>query len=81
MSFPIIAPTPIGNRCIGQNSDGSVNAEFRCVKMTDVDGTRIYNCVGMRFFLVTCPAVNQLCSTTSGAYVAAVTCCNQGLFN
>lgn len=81
MSYPVIAPTPIGNHCIGQNADGTVNRQFRCVKMFDVDGTPIYNCVGMRYFLVNCPAVNQLCSNTSGAFVASVTVCGQQLFN
>jgi len=42
------------------------------------DGT--LTVVEWRFFLVTCPKVNQLCSTTSGAWVAATTVCQQALF-
>ena len=34
----------------------------------------------MRYFLVNCPKLNQLCSASSGAWVAASTVCNQRLF-
>lgn len=34
----------------------------------------------MRFFLANCPSINQLCSQSSGAWVAAVTVCSQRLF-
>ena len=42
------------------------------------DGTITY--VTMRVFYPKCPKVNQLCNPQGGAYVAAVTVCNQRLF-
>ena len=36
--------------------------------------------VTSQFFFVRCPRANQLCSSTSGAFVAAITVCNQRLF-
>jgi len=33
-----------------------------------------------RFFYANCPKLNQLCSSTSGAWVAAITVCQQALF-
>jgi hypothetical protein len=37
-------------------------------------------CGGWRYFLSNCPKTNTLCSATSGAWVAAITVCNQQLF-
>lgn len=42
------------------------------------DGTFKY--VTWRFFYPKCPKINQLCNPQAGAYVAAVTVCNQRLF-
>lgn len=80
MSTTAVAPTPIGNHCKGLYADGTPNTQFRCLKVYDVDGTPIYNCTTKRYFLVNCPKINQLCSNLSGAWVSAVTCCNQRLF-
>ncbi|GAH00031.1 unnamed protein product [marine sediment metagenome] len=53
---------------------------FTCLKGYDNNGEPIYGEVEMRYFLANCPKINQLCSSTSGGYVAAVTVCNQRLF-
>lgn len=45
---------------------------------TKSDGTIVT--VTYKLFKANCPAVNQLCSGTSTAYVAAITVCNQALF-
>lgn len=77
----IISPTPIGNDCVGQNADGSANIQFKCLKYYDVDGTPIYACAPMKYFLVSCSApLNSLCNPNSGAYLPAITVCGQQLF-
>jgi hypothetical protein len=48
---------------------------FRCKKPNGV-----YTNVTWRFFLANCAKPNQLCSATSGGWVAAITVCNQQLF-
>lgn len=48
---------------------------MRCKKPNGV-----YTTVTWRYFLANCPKVNQLCSGFSGAYVPAITVCNQQLF-
>ena len=75
-----VAPTPIGNHCKGTYGDGTPNIQFRCLKKYDVDGTPLYNCAGKRYFLANCPKINQLCSSLSGAWVAASTVCAQRLY-
>lgn len=37
-------------------------------------------CGGWKFFLANCPKTNMMCSSLSGAWVAAVTVCNQQLY-
>lgn len=69
------------NHCRGTNADGTPDNEFYCLKEIDNDGNPVYSCVTMRYFKVTCTAINQQCNSLSGAYVAAVTICNQKLYN
>ena len=76
----VIAPTPIGNHCKGQFGDGTPNVQLRCVKGYDVNSVPTYVCAGKRYFKVSCPKINQLCSNLSGAWVSAVTVCNQHLY-
>lgn len=68
------------NKCVGQYNDGTPNIQLYCYKGNDDMGDPIYTCATWRKFRVQCPKVNQLCSTMSEAWVAAVTVCNQRLF-
>lgn len=76
----VVTPLP-SNKCVGVNVDGSANDQLYCLKGNDAQGNPIYTCATWRYFLVQCPSINQLCSSQSGAWVAAVTVCNQKLFN
>lgn len=49
-------------------------------KFINASGNEEIIVVTSKFFFVRCPRVNQLCSSTSGAFVAAITVCNQRLF-
>ena len=70
------AVTPVvANGCVGSYADGTANIKHKCLKS---DGTT--TCATWRYFLVNCPKVNQQCSALSGAYVPAITVCNQSLF-
>jgi hypothetical protein len=40
----------------------------------------VYKYVRWRWFYVRCPKLNLLCNSTSGAYCAAITVCNQQLW-
>jgi hypothetical protein len=79
MAVAVVTPLP-GNGCLGTNVDGTVNRHFKCVKTVENDGSKVYTCSTWRFFRVNCPKINFQCSSLSGAYVAAVTVCNQKLF-
>lgn len=82
VSYPVIYPLPIGNGCVGQNSDGSVWREQKCVTGYDVTGNKIYSCTTMLYFYAQCEAGTILqCNPLSGGYVAANTVCNQKLFS
>ena len=75
------AVTPVSaNKCVGNYADGTPNIQLYCNKGLDDQGDPIYTCATWRKFRVQCPKVNQLCSTQSEAWVAAVTVCNQRLF-
>lgn len=75
------AVTPVSaNKCKGTYEDGTPNIQLYCYKGDDDLGDPIYTCATWRKFRVQCPKVNQLCSTQSEAWVAAVTVCNQRLF-
>lgn len=49
---------------------------FYCLKPNDV-----YTRTRWKKFYVVCPKVNQTCSSTSWAYVPAITVCNQSLWS
>jgi len=53
-----------------------VNGAFICSNPSGSDPVERH----MRFFLVNCPKVNQLCNANSGAWVPAITVCRQRLF-
>lgn len=75
------AVTPVsGNKCIGSDSTGNVVRQLYCLKGYDAQSRPIYTCAKWRKFRVTCPKLNQQCSTLSEAWVAAITVCNQRLF-
>jgi hypothetical protein len=76
----IIAPTPIGNNCMGQTAAGAPNIQFKCQVSTDVDGTPIFGCVPMQLFFVSCNTFNSLCNSNSSAFLPAITVCAQQLF-
>ena len=63
------------NKCVGSYENNDPNIQLYCLKS---DAT--YTCATWRKFRVQCPKVNQLCSTQSEAWVAAITVCNQALF-
>lgn len=69
-----------GNNCVGNYADGTVWIKKKCVKGQDDQGDDIITCAQWRYFYVTCPKLNRLCSTTSGAWVAANTVCQQRLW-
>jgi hypothetical protein len=78
-----ITPTPAlpENGCLGLEQDGvTVDRKLKCVKSEDEDGSKVYTCTTWRYFRVNCPKINFQCSSLSGAYVAAVTVCNQKLY-
>ena len=54
----------------------AVTSSFLCENPEGTDPTARQ----MRYFLANCPKINQLCSQFSGAWVSAVTVCNQRLF-
>ncbi len=75
------AVTPVsGNKCVGSYADGTPRVQLYCNKGLDAQGDPIYTCATWRKFRVSCPKLNQLCSTQSEAWVAAITVCNQRLF-
>jgi len=47
---------------------------------TNSVGSEVTTTVTMRLFFANCPKINQLCSSKSNGYVAAITVCNQRLF-
>jgi len=69
-----VTPLP-GNSCVGTYEDGTPNIQQKCLKSNGVT-----TCTTWKYFLVQCPKVNQQCSSLSGAWVAAITVCNQALF-
>lgn len=75
------AVTPVSaNRCKGSFSDSTPNIQLYCLKGVDEMDQPIYTCATWKKFRVSCPKLNQLCSTRSEAWVAAITVCNQRLF-
>lgn len=75
-----VIPPQSTNKCVGQNLDGTVNRQLYCLKGYDDQGSKIFTCAKWRKFRVSCPKLNQLCSSLSEAYVAAITVCNQHLY-
>lgn len=73
-------PPITGNKCVGSYEDGTVNRNLYCYKGDDDNGDPIYTCATWRRFKVNCPKVNFQCNTSSEAWVAAITVCNQRLF-
>lgn len=57
----------------------SVSSTFRCRLPNNEDGDPVYSDVTWRFFYAQCPKTNQLCNSTSGAFLSAVTVCGQRL--
>ena len=75
------AVTPVsGNNCRGTYENGTPNIQLKCVKSVTDGGSEVFTCATWRYFRVNCPKVNFQCSSLSGAYVAAITVCNQKLF-
>lgn len=75
------AVTPVtSNHCVGNYEDGTVNRKLYCLRAVDDQGDPVYTCATWRFFRVSCPKLNQQCSSLSGAFVAAITVCNQHLY-
>jgi hypothetical protein len=52
---------------------------IRC-KYTDSDGDDAYDYISWRLMYPNCARLNANCNPSSGAYVPAVTVCNQNLF-
>jgi len=52
---------------------------MRC-KYTNAQGQSAYRTVTWRMFYPRCPKVNFFCNPLAGAYVAAITVCNQRLW-
>ncbi len=73
-----VTPT-IGNHCKGANADSTPKTQLYCLTGVDSEDNPVYVCATWRKFRVNCPKVNVLCNTTSEAYVAAITVCNQRL--
>lgn len=74
MAVPVIAqPSGVGTLCDSTNA-------FQC-KVT-VQNVGSYRFVKWRFFYVRCPkvTVGTTCNSTTGAYVAAITVCNEQLW-
>lgn len=63
------------NKCVGNYENDDPNIQLYCQKSDDT-----YTCATWRKFRVQCPGLNQICSTQSEAWVAAITVCNQSLF-
>jgi len=75
------AVTPVSaNKCKGTFADDTPNIQLYCLKGEDAMAQPIYTCATWRKFRVSCPKLNQLCSTRSEAWVAAITVCNQRLY-
>ena len=74
-------PALPANGCIGILDSGAKDYQFRCLKQLDDDGNPVYTCTKRRFFYVNCPKINRQCNRLSGAYVSAVTVCNQRFYN
>lgn len=74
--------TPVsGNHCIGQFATGEADYRFRCVSSHDDDGNPVYSCTTKQMFNAQClNGINRRCSSTSRAFVAAITVCIQRLF-
>ena len=79
MAVPAVTPVS-ANKCIGNDTEGNVVRQLYCLKGYDQLSQPIYTCAKWRKFRVTCPKLNQQCSTLSEAWVAAITVCNQRLF-
>ena len=60
---------------------------MKCRKPNGVLITLPSNCAGLskcggwKFFLANCPKTNMMCSGLSGAWVPAITVCNQQLYS
>lgn len=77
----VLAPLAVNN-CIGVRANGTFNRQLRCLRSVDSDGSNaLYGCATWKYFRVQCPptAANVMCNSLSGAYVAAITVCNQHL--
>lgn len=74
-----VIPTP-ARQCKGTFANGEADIRLKCVKSLDDEGNKVYTCATWRYFRVTCSKVNRQCNSLSGAYVAAVTVCNQRLY-
>lgn len=74
-----VTPTP-ARGCRGTYEDGTANIQLKCMKGLDGDGDKTFNCSTMRYFKVNCSKINVLCSSVSGAFVPAITICNQRLW-
>lgn len=74
-----VTPLP-GNGCKGTHEDDTADIRLKCKKTEDDDGNPVYNCSTMRYFRVNCSKLNTQCNTLSGAWVAAITVCQQKLF-
>lgn len=73
-------PPLSSNNCRGVYEDGTPNIRLKCVKSLDNEGQPVFACTTWRFFKVSCPKINRLCSSLSGAYVPAITVCRQKLY-
>lgn len=75
-----IAPVS-GNNCRGVYADGTQNLRLKCVKSLDGEGQPVFACTTWRFFKVSCPKLNQTCSSVAGAFLPAITVCRQKLYS
>lgn len=73
-------PPLSGNNCRGVYENGLPNIKVKCVKNLDDEGAKVFSCVTWRYFRVSCPKLNQQCSSLSGAFLPAITVCTQKLF-
>lgn len=75
------AVTPVsGNNCRGSFADGTADIRLKCVKTRDDEDLPVYTCATWKYFKVSCPKLNQQCSSLSGAWLPSITVCNQKLF-